>query len=478
MDTERRARKTAVAQLAHFVANATLVPNPATIDTTRKALIDTLGCILVGSRQPVAKKTQATVAAWGTGAAPVLGTSLTLAAPWAALANATAGHALDFDDWEIPGNSHSSVVIFPALLAVAAEDATKGHIYPGRAVLEAYIVGFEIIARLGEAVNFDHYDKGWHTTGTLAAIGAAGAAARLQAFDSEQASHAMSLAVSQAVGYTTQFGSNAKPLQGGFGAKAGVVAAALAANGLTAQPHVLESDKGFNMLLGHGNMDRFWAAFDRWDGCGEGDSLALAKYGLVVKPYPSCGYTHRAIDCALAMRQQPQFDVSQVVRATVSLPDMHAGILPFQQPTKRAEALFSVPFCVAQALLYGGLGLTDIEAERWEETAVQALIAKTTLHVRQPNRPELNYDTDDPDWLEVELADGTRLRTEVAFPLGAPQNRLTAAQIMEKFLQNAAFPEGNETEVETAVSALATWDTAPDINQIVNQIQQLTTTTP
>ncbi|MEM7118751.1 MAG: MmgE/PrpD family protein [Chloroflexota bacterium] len=463
------AHKTAGARLAHFVANTPVFPSKTTISITRDALIDTLGCILVGSRQPVAQKTQATVAAWGQGQAPIFGTELSVAAPWAALANATAGHALDFDDWEIPGNSHSSVVIFPALLAVGAEAAAKGQSYSGKAILDAYIVGFEIIARIGEAVNFEHYDKGWHTTGTLAAVGAAAAVARLKGFNGEMTGHALSLAVSQAVGYTTQFGSNAKPLQGGFAAKVGVVAAALAEQGLTGQPHVLESDKGFNMLLGHGDMARFWAVFDRWNGSGDDASLALTEYGLVFKPYPSCGYTHRAIDCALAMRQESRFDLNTISKIRVSLPDMHAGILPFQQPTKRAEALFSIPFCVAQALIYGGLGLADIEAERWEETAVRSLIAKTTLLVRQPKRPDLNYDADDPDWLEVELANGTILRTEVAFPLGAPQNRLSSEQIMAKFRGNAAF----SVENEAVISALAQWDTASDINHVVNQIQYL-----
>ena len=448
---------TALQQLARFVAKAEIAPDENTVNTVRDALIDTLGCILAGASQPVAKQTRATLCAWGRGLAPVLGTDVCLAAPWAAMANAVAGHALDFDDWEIPGNTHVSGVLFPALLAVAASEPCSG-----RAILEAYIAGFEVIARVGEAVNYEHYANGWHATATLGAIGAAAAVARLTGLDRVQAANAMSIALSQAVGYVCQFGSNAKPLQAGFAAKAGVVAAALAQNGLSGQPDVLEHPTGFNKLMAHGEAERFAADFRS-----AGNPLALTEYGLVVKPYPTCAYSHRLIDCVLALRPKQTIDPAQIVRITASLPDFHAAIMPFHKPMTRAEALFSLPFCVALALVDGQVTLANLEREAWTDATIVDLIAKVTMRIHPPKNPALNYDPDDPDWLEIEMQDGTRYRSEVAFPLGTPQNRMTSEQILNKFLSNAEFGVDYIRLQHPAISALKQWECAPDINAVI-----------
>ena len=443
----------ALEKLAQFVAETTFTPDTETVSLVRDALIDTVGCILVGSRQPVAIKARQAVAVWGTGPAPVLGTSARLPVPWAALANTTAGHALDFDDWEIPGNTHPSVVIIPALLAEAAVRKTSG-----KELIDAYLAGFEIIARIGEAVNFEHYDAGWHSTITLGAIGVAAAVARLKRLDAEQTCHAMALCFSQAVGYTRQFGSNAKPLQAAFAAKAGILCATLAAQGLTGQPHILDDSRGFLGLMGNGDASRFGPMLEKL-----GTTLALKEFGLVMKPYPSCGYTTRVIDCALVLRKKLEIIPSKIKRIEASLPDFHANILPFHQPTKRAEALFSVPYTVSHSLLHGALTLADLEAETWEQHDVKTLIERFDFLIRKPINPELNYDPADPDWVTIELHNGEQYKAEVAFPLGAPQNRMSSEQIWQKFLINANYEQDKQPDL----APLRRWDEASDVNQVV-----------
>jgi 2-methylcitrate dehydratase PrpD len=438
---------TALSRLADFVASARLDDDRETRATVRAALIDTLGCILVGTREPVAQRTREALAGWGTGPSPVFRTGLSLAPPWAAMANAVAGHALDLDDWELPGNTHPSVVMFPALLAVAAERPTSG-----AAIVEAYLVGFEVMARLGEAVNYEHYDRGWHSTATLGPIGAAAAVARLLGLDRTASAHALSFAVSQASGYTCQFGSNAKPLQAGFAAKTGVLATTLAGAGLTGQPQVLDGPTGFNALMAHGDEARFHDALARL-----GKPLALAEFGLVVKAYPACGYTHRLVDCALEVYRRPSFDPSGVVAITASMPDFHAAILPFHVPTARVEALFSAPFCIALALARGHVGLSDFAGRPWEDDSIRRLNTMITLERRRPKNPSLNYDPEDPDWLVVRTADGQEHRAERAFPLGAPQCPMSFDQIAGKFETNAGREVGD----------LAAWDEAIDIRPLL-----------
>ena len=131
------------------------------------SFIDILGCALSGNRAPEAAALLAAARDLGDGPAPVLGAGARLAAPQAAFVNASASHLEEMDDWEAPGNTHPSAVIWPAIWALAAIRPVSGD-----KALRAYAAGFETIARLGEAVNFDHYNRGWHSTATLGAAGA------------------------------------------------------------------------------------------------------------------------------------------------------------------------------------------------------------------------------------------------------------------------------------------------------------------
>ena len=442
-------------QLSQFVSEAPIQVGDGTKSIVRHALIDTLGCIFLGALQPVSQKTQRSLAVWGTGGAAVYGTKYHLPAPWAAMANGVAGHALDFDDWEIPGNTHCSNVLFPALLAVAESETAS---FSGQAILEAYIAGFEVIARIGEAVNFDHYARGWHATATLGALGAAAAVARLKGLDTIACQHAMSIAFSHATGYTCQFGSDAKALQAGFAAQAGVMSAYLAQEGLTGQADILEHPKGFNALLAHGDEARFWRAFNQED-----QELAIKKYGLVIKPYPTCGYTHRVIDCALAIKQDHFFPLNEIDSINASITDFHLAILPFTQPQLRPEALFSAPFCIANALADGKLDVANLESETWQKAEIQELISKVTLHARPQLNPELNYDPADPDWLEVNLTDGRTFRAEVAYPLGTPENPMTPDQIFDKFIKNGH----RLADPNALLDRLKRWDQLEDIGTLI-----------
>ena len=442
-----------IQDLAAFIAEGELEIGDSTRDCLRHALIDTLGCILLGAPEPVAKNTRATLADWGAGPAMLFGSGLKLAAPWAAMANAVAGHALDFDDWELPGNTHPSVVIFPALMALVQERA-QDRPFSGRELCEAYAAGFEVIARLGLAMNFDHYDRGWHSTATFGPIGTAAAVARLLRLDPHQTSHALSLAVSQAAGYTCQFGANAKPLQAGFAAKAGLVAACLAEQGLTGQPQVLGGPRGFRALTSDSEEHRFEAVF-----ASLGETLALETHGLVLKAYPSCGYTHRLVDCAFELRREPGFQLSEIEAVTACLPDFHAAILPFRLPKDRREALFSVPYCLATALERGWLAFEDFHGAPWEDPLRRDLIQLVALEIRKPKNPSLNFDPEDPDWLEVKLRDGRLLRSTCAFPLGAPQNPLSREQVLAKFEANAGSKDG--------LAALESWPEAADIGALL-----------
>lgn len=417
--------QSALTRLARFVAEDPLDPDDVTLAVLRDGVIDTLGCILAGTRTDVAAKARDGVRAMGSdGPAPVIGTKMMTSRPQAAFLNAVAGHALDFDDWEIPGNTHPTVVLLPAMLAVAR------HRTHGSDIARAYLAGFEVIARLGEAMNFEHYDAGWHSTATLGAPAAAGACSRIMNMAAGETANAMSIAISAASGYTCQFGSHAKPTQAGLAARAGVEAACLARAGLTGQAHVLDHERGMAALTGGLDEDRFDAALGSL-----GQRHALAEHGLVLKPWPSCGYSHRIMTCALRLRDR--VPLNEIARIDLHLPDFHAAVLPFGQPTSRAEALFSLPFVAAMGLSCGGLTLADLEARRWDAPEVADLIARTSVFPFEPSRPELNYAEQDPDRMSVTLTDGRIFEESCTYPLGAPQDPMSDDMLWQKFHGNA-----------------------------------------
>lgn len=414
--------------------------------TAQTAVADCFGCILAGANSAVAEKVSKGLSAGASGVVPLYGTDRAMAPGHAALANAVAGHAWDLDDWEEPGNTHPTVVILPACLAAAQVVRASG-----ADLLAAYAVGFETIARLGEAVSLDHYARGFHSTATLGAIGAAASVARLLRLRAEQAAHALALAASQASGYTVQFGSNAKPVQAGFAARAGLEAALMARAGVTAQPCVIEDARGFAGLMGRAGIPLRPL----------GVPWALEQYGVLLKPWPCCGYTHRLMTAALELRPRVAGRLREITEIRASQPDFHYAILPFNRPTTREEALFSAPACIAQALVAGGLTLADSEARFWEQAEVARLIPLTRVFAEPARNPNLNYDPEQPDRLTLKLA-GEVVSGACAYPRGAPQNPMSQPQLAAKF----AAITGREA---AAFARLLEWPDAPDISQFFKE---------
>jgi len=446
--------ETALTRLAQFVAEDALEPDPKTKAVLRDGVIDTLGCMHVGVKTVVAQRSLAAVADMGgDGPSRVVGTRYRVSRPHAAFMNAIAGHALDFDDWETPGNTHPTVVLLPALLAVA--DAQTS----GMDVVQAYMAGFEVIARLGEGLNFEHYDAGWHSTATLGTIGAAAACARLLALDVSETTRAMSLACSTAAGYTCQFGTHAKPVQAGFAARAGVEAAHLAKAGISAQPNVLDHPRGLAALMGGFDPSRLSKTLSKL-----GQTYALSKYGLVLKPWPSCGYTHRIMTCSLALGERIHPD--DIASVVLHMPDFHAAVLPFGLPKSRSEALFSAPFVVAMGLLQGNLTLQDLDREAWKSPKVARLIARCELRPFSPTKPEMNYSPDDPDRLEVLLNSGERHEEICVHPIGAPEAPMSQSNVMAKFEANFGRSSVRSERYLDWLKQLQAWPTAPSILEL------------
>lgn len=422
--------QTAIDRLAAFVAeHPRHQTDPAHLERAADAFLDTLGCIILGRDAPVTRVALNACEQWARGDAKVPGTTVSLPAPWAALAAGAAAHSYDLDDYTLIANDHPSAVLVPALLAQMA--AMKEPI-SGRELLEAYLIGLEVIFRAGAAVNMGHYNRGWHTTSTLDSLGATAAIGRLCQLNSAQVANALSLTTSMGSGFVSQFGTMAKPMHAGISAKAGIVACGLAQAGATASGAVLDGTVSLATLMSPEDVPGFDEALE-----GLGMDWGLDRFGLGTKLYPSCGYTHRSIDGALAVRQRLNApDVDAIVSVELSLPDFHLAILPYQVPDSTEEALFSAPWCAAVALATGACISADFTAEGIARPQIRALTSRTTATARQPINPTINLDPDDPDIVTVTLSDGRTETAHVDLWTGAPGRDLGRDRLLTKFSEN------------------------------------------
>src|SRR5215470_10962923 len=284
----------ATSQVAEFVTKSRWEEcPPEAVATVRRAILDCLGCMLAGSVEPAARiVADVARAEGGSPLATVVGTPLRTGAVWAALANGTAAHALDFDDTNFAMLGHPSAPVLAAALA-AGELATAD----GRALVHAFLLGFEVETTLASVINPPHYEKGFHATGTLGTMGAAAAAARLLGLDASQTRAALAVAASQASGLKENFGTMTKPFHAGHAARSGVLAALLAREGWTASEQAMEGPQGFLHVFSAGRREL--GAIETL-----GAPWKITTTGVAVKPYPSCACTHSIIDSARELRQR------------------------------------------------------------------------------------------------------------------------------------------------------------------------------
>lgn len=388
----------ATAEVAAFAAGLTLDQLPEQVRRTAcTAILDALGCALAAQPERVATLVRSWIADEGSsGAASVWGSPLRASTSRAALANGTAAHALDFDDVNWSMNGHPTVPLLPAVLAVAEARGASGG-----ALLTAYAAGFEVQARVGQALSISHYDRGWHPTATVGVLGATAGVARLLGLDAAALRRALGIACSQAAGSRMNFGTDTKPLHAGLAAQAGVLAAELAARGLTAREDGLEAEMGLARLYGGAEPFALPPL---------GAPFALEDPGLELKPYPSCRFTHRIIDAVLALRERHPGASLAALECAVT-PLAHK-VLIHPEPGNGLEAKFSLPYCAAVAWLDGWPTLESFRDERVLRDDVQALLRRVAVGDATGAEEEarLVLDTGRRDVERVRLARGNPRR--------------------------------------------------------------------
>jgi len=441
--------KDAVASIADFIARA-----PVGTDARQRAAVafrDTIGVMLAGATEPAARIAQSMAAEEGVGECRILATPVRTSPGLAALANGVAAHSLDYDDMCFVSLAHPSCALVPTVLAV-------GELVHARptALLDAYVVGFELECRLGNVMNPRHYHhRGWHCTSSIGTLGAAAAAARVLRLDARATHHALGIAASSACGLKENIGSMVKPLHAGMAARNGVMAARLAQRGFSASPHAIDGPQGYLAAMDSEQAPLDIAVADlgiRWE---------ILETGVTVKLYPSCAATHPPLDALIDLLRRERFTADQVHAIDVEVDSMTPGLLIHPDPATGLEAKFSMPFCAAAAVVYQRLSIDTFDEAHIQNPAIRSLMPRVALRANEA------FDRAAPlsrAAVTVHLRDGRVLSQSADGARGYP-NRLTDEELATKFF-GCASRTLTQPAASAAWAALITLDSMADVREL------------
>jgi len=425
---------------------------PKALAVAKGAILDCLGVALAGARHPggmIAAEWSRKAA--GAPQATLWGHGVRTSAHDAALVNGTAAHALDYDDvtWGLIG--HPSVSLVPAVLALGELIGASG-----RDALHAYVVGFEVMAKLGRTTQPRHsLDGGWHATGTIGAFGATAACCKLLGLSAEQTGMALGIAYSMTSGNVSNFGTMCKPLHAGLAARNAVEAAQWAQHGFTSLPHPFDGPRSFHEVYSRG------LPADMKPLAELGHVYELVARGVVIKPYP-CGVAlHPGIDAVFALKAQNAFEPADVDAVDVGVTRYTYDKLCYLEPKTGLEGKFSMPYTIARALIDDNIGLDTYTDKFVQDAKAQELTRRVTMYVHDGIERTWKGGSR-PVHVRIRLRDGRVLERQVDISKGNPEVPMTAQELSRKF-EDCACQSLAPADMTAATKAVDTIETVRSI---------------
>jgi len=450
--------------VANFIVGTRIEDAPPGADEKgAKVIADTFATLLAGAGSEVATPLKRYIAESGdSGSIPILGTSLTASPETAAMVNGTFGHALDFDDVLSMMPGHPSVTIMAALLSALDREPVTG-----KRLLDAHRVGVEVGAKIGVALTMGHYDRGFHTTGTLGIFSALAALARLHQLDRATTQTAFGIASSMASGLRRNFGTMTKPLHSGWASHNALTAFNLARSGFTAAPDVLEARSGFFAAYGV-DASRREAA-----GLGLGEPWAIVDPGIALKKFPCYNGSQRGMDGLLQLRRTMGFTAATLESLECRMPPGGMKVLTYPAPVTGLEGKFSLQYALAAGVLDGGYSLWSFTDEAVNRPAIRELLGRIVAREDECcalNDPLLKTRTSGSrGFVEVDVhtTDGRRETLRVDAAPGHPTRALGWDEIEQKFLDCAAYGGLHAAQATAAFTTLRQLDNLDDVRSVV-----------
>ncbi len=426
------------------------------LERGRAHILDALGLALVGAGSPACRIVRGHVAELGVAqrSATVLGTAERTAPRFAALINAAAMHAENFDDTAPQasparnGGIHATAAILSAALALAEARASSGP-----AFATAFHAGNEVACRLSHAIAARHYDAGFHDTATLNAFGAAVAASLLSGLDTVGIAHALAFAASAAGGVRHNFGSMVEILHPGFAAETGILAADFAARGLGGGNDALGGRAGY-FEASAGGLESAISLGAPW---------VFVSPGVSIKPFPSGALTHPAMTGLLAIRRERGLSAEDVAAMEVRTNPRIRDTLAHHDPGTVMQARFSMEFCLAVALVEGRAGLAEFTEAALTRPDIRAVMERITFGVFDSPGPGFTNMT---TLLDIVLRDGSTVSRRIDWARGAAQAPMPFEEVAEKVRSCAAHAGWPEVRVTALIEAVAGLESLEDVGTL------------
>ncbi len=454
-------------EVARFVARTRYRDVP--LDVVRLArgfVLDGIGVALAGSTDECSRIVQAQIRQMGgKGEATVLGTALSVPLAKAALANGVAAHAMDYDDTQLSTSkeavygllTHPTTPVLAAALAVGQKNRISG-----KDLLLAYILGVEVECRIADAIHPRHYQSGFHSTATMGGLGAAMATGKILGLKEEALIRTLGIAASMASGLRENFGTMTKPLHAGRAAENGVTAALLAQAGFTAAMNILEARRGFyNAMAGGYNESKIAGRLGR--------PYFMLEPGISIKPYPSGSLSHPAQDLILDLVKQNDLHAPDIESIEVGTNSNVPNALIYPMPKTALEGKFSIPFCMAIAVLERKAGIAQFQDQKVRDRKVIELMKRVTLVV-DDELEALGYDQV-RSRIRIRLKDGRIIEGRYDVARGHPEKPMNWTELGEKFYDCASLvlPRKN---AEDAMGFVARLEQEPSLAPLLRALSK------
>jgi len=330
----------------------------------------------------------------------------------AAMINGISAHIFDYDDTHLRTIIHPGTPVIPAILALAEYRPVSGKDF-----LNAVVIGVEVALRVGNCVSPEHYDRGWHSTGTCGVLGAAAASGMLLGLTEQQMVWALGLAASQPVGLRESFGSMNKSFNPGRAANDGLVAAILASRNFTSSDEMIEAKRGWANTVSTRQDYR-----EITEGLGKRYEAALNTY----KPF-ACGIVlHPAIDAAIQLRNEYKVTADQVDHVDLRVNPLVLELTGKKTSYEGLEGKFSIYHSVAVAIVEGAGGEKQFSERAVRDPIVVGLRSKVIPVIDPSVKPE-QVD------LTIVLKDGRKLHKYIQHAVGSLEVPMTDGALEAKF---------------------------------------------
>jgi len=449
--------------VARFIVNTDLRTIPAAaIEQAKRCLVDGFGVILAGSTVRGTEIVRGYVKrATGKKESTVLGAGSFMApASFAALVNGASGHAMDFDDTQLSTTpdrtygllTHPTVPALSSALAVGERVGASG-----AAFLEAFLVGFEVECKIAEAIDPDHYNKGFHSSGTIGIFAAAAAAAKLMKLTEPQVKHMLAIAASLSGGIRVNFGSMTKPLHVARAAENGVLAAELAADGFTGGDDGLDGQWGFFQVFGGGaDLDRLIGVL--------GSPHAIVTPGISVKPYPSGVLSHPSMDAMLKIVSEHNLKPEQIQAVRLRAGSNILDPLRYKTAKTELEAKFCLPFLLGSIAIRRKAGVREFTDAFVSSEPVQQMMTRVTTSFDAAIEAQ-GFDKI-RSVVEVDATDGRRfVQASDDRYRGGPDRPFTKAELRAKFTDCAQLTL-DDARMSQVLAGIDTLETLADIRHL------------